>query len=384
MKKDNLNELSAYSFTVPEELIAQNPQDKRDQSRLLKRSKEGELLHTEFQKLPDLLPEGSLIIVNETKVFSCRLLTKTPTGGKLEIFLLENPVAKGSSTLTALVRPSKKAKVGMELVFDEKVIGKIVSKDEEAQTKTIEISFNLDPEELSSWIDKKGSIPLPPYIKRKDRSQHEEDLERYQTVYAKNVGSVAAPTAGLHFTPDVIAKLKEKNIEIKAVTLHVGLGTFLPIKEEIITNHKMHEETYRVPKETLLKIQEKKKEGKKIILVGTTSLRCLESFLLKSQKEKIQAEELTDKWIKTSLFIHPKEGEETYTAQIGDGLITNFHQPNSSLFILISALIGRKEALCLYKEAVKERYRFFSYGDSNLLWFKESNLQKLLLRRQIY
>lgn len=360
--------LSSYSFSVPDELVAQNPKDKRDHSKLLERSSEGKISHKTFCDLAESLPEDSLIILNETKVFSCRLLTKTKTGGKLEVFLLENPLSKKSSELKALVRPLKKIKESMTLDFEKDISAKVLKIEKEGTSQIVSLSFNLSYETLANWIEEKGTIPLPPYIKRKDRSKHEEDLERYQTVYAKNTGSVAAPTAGLHFTPELMAKLKEKNIEIATVTLHVGLGTFLPIKEEIITNHKMHEETYLVPKKTLEKIEGKKKNGKKIILVGTTSLRCLESFFLKAKNEKLEPKELTNKWLKTNLFVHPQSEGEIYKPQICDALITNFHQPNSSLFILICALLGKDEALKAYHEAIENRYRFYSYGDSNLLW----------------
>lgn len=360
--------LSSYSFQVPEDQVAQAPKQQRDQSKLLERTQDGMIRYHTFSHLVDLIPKDSLIIVNETKVFSCRLLTKTKTGGKIEVFLLENPEAKKSSTLKALVRPFKKAQEGLTLEFDKQVLGTIIKKEKEASTATVTLQFNLNYENLSLWINEKGHVPLPPYIKRSDRSQHTSDLTQYQTVYAESVGSVAAPTAGLHFTKDLLAKLKEKNIQTAAVTLHVGLGTFLPIKEEVITNHTMHEEVYQVSKETLLKINKAKNEKRKIIIVGTTSLRCLESFFLKAKKENKNPEVLSNVWHKTTLFIHPTKEETRYKPQVGDALITNFHQPHSTLFILICALVGREEALMLYHEAIKQGYRFYSYGDSSLLW----------------
>lgn len=360
--------LSSYEFTVPEELVAQTPESKRENAKLFVRKPKEIFQHQSFSELPELLPEGSLIIVNETKVFSCRLLTKTPTGGKLEIFVLENPLAEQSSTLKALIRPAKKVRSGMKISFGEDVTATVLKQEMSGNTKISTLAFNLEPKELSSWMDRVGSIPLPPYIKRQDRSSHETDKARYQTVYAKNLGSVAAPTAGLHFTKEVLEGLKKKKIRTAPITLHVGLGTFLPIKEENITKHLMHQETYRVPKETIDLIESTKAQGKKIILVGTTSLRCLESFFLKALEEKTPPKKLADTWLQTNLFIYPDEAETLYKPQCGDALITNFHQPSSSLFILICSLIGREEALKLYGEATQKKYRFFSYGDSSLLW----------------
>ena len=360
--------LSSYHFDVPEELVAQSPKDKRDNSKLLERKKTGALNPSNYSDLSEIIPENSLVILNQTKVFSCRILTKTATGGKLEIFLLENPLSKNSSTLKALVRPAKKIKEGMSIDFEDEVQANVVKIETSGSTKLTSLTFNLEPKKLNEWVDKVGSIPLPPYIRRSDKSQHQEDKERYQTVYAKELGSVAAPTAGLHFTDDLLEKLKKKNIEVATITLHVGLGTFLPVKEENITNHIMHEETYRVPKETVQKIEKKKANNQKVILVGTTSLRCLESFYLKAKQEEIEPVQISDKWLSTSLFVHPQENSTLYTPQIGDALLTNFHQPGSSLFILICALIGREEALELYEEAIQKKYRFFSYGDSSLLW----------------
>ena len=363
------NLLSSYHFEVPEELIAQDPETKRDESKLLERKASQEIIHQKFYNLVDALPEDSLLILNETKVFSCRLLTKTKTGGKLEVFLLEDPISKKSSILKALIKPFKKIKTSEVLTFSDNVEACILEIKKEQNTQVAFLQFNLPPEKLFDWISKTGSIPLPPYIKRSDRRRQEQDLLRYQTVYAENVGSVAAPTAGLHFTQEILKKLKEKNITLAHITLHVGLGTFLPIKVDDIRDHYMHEETYLVPKKTLELIKEKERSDKKIIFVGTTTLWALESFFLKAKKQKIDLEELTDTWLQTNLFIHPTEEEVVYKPQKGHAIITNFHQPGSSLFILICALIGKDEALKLYKEAIDKKYRFFSYGDSSFLWF---------------
>jgi len=270
--------------------------------------------------------------------------------------------------LEALAKPFKKIKEGMTLSFASGVSAEVVSKLDQNKLAKIMLQFNLEARELDVWLAKEGRVPLPPYIKREKGPSSDQDQSRYQTVYAKKTGSVAAPTAGLHFTEEVIAKLKRKNIDFAKVTLHVGLGTFLPIKEEEILKHEMHSETYQVPKESLAKIEKAKKEGRKIIMVGTTSLRCLESFYLKAQKESLLVDDLADKWLKTNLFIYPKKDGTLYKPQVGDALLTNFHQPCSSLFVLISALLGREEVLTMYQRALKKDYRFYSYGDSSLLW----------------
>ena len=229
------------------------------------------------------------------------------------------------------------------------------------------MEFDQQADELSLWLEKEGKVPLPPYIKREKGPSAQADHSRYQTVYAKNTGSVAAPTAGLHFTPEVISKLEGKGIQFAKVTLHVGLGTFLPIKNEEILTHKMHEERYLVPETTYDKIEKARQEGRKVILVGTTSLRTIESFYLRLKAGET-AKQLVDQYLKTDLFIYPKEDGTLYKPQVGEALMTNFHQPCSSLFVLVSALLGRELALEMYGEAIKKDYRFYSYGDSSLLW----------------
>ncbi|MFI5390230.1 MAG: tRNA preQ1(34) S-adenosylmethionine ribosyltransferase-isomerase QueA [Bacteriovoracales bacterium] len=333
--------LSSYDFDLPKDKIAMRPIPGRHNSKLLVYNiKTGEIIHTNFLNLVDYLPKQSLLVLNQSKVIPCRLLGKKRTGGFAEIFLLSLEPVEG--LYLALIRTTRKKNEGDEFVFDDGVVAKIIKKVDEKFL----VKFNIS--DVKNYLEKTGLIPIPPYI-RKGRSD-ELDKTDYQTVYAKELGSLAAPTAGLHFTEEVFAKLKESSIDHTFITLHVGLGTFSPIKTEDIRDHKMHSETFMLSQESLAKI----KAAKKIVAVGTTSLRVLESIYGKEIDPDTQC--------KTDIFLYP--GKEIHSI---DALLTNFHLPQSSLFILVSSLIGRVKALEIYKEAVALDYRFFSYGDAMLI-----------------
>lgn len=294
--------------------------------------------HTTFQNLSGFLPENSTIVFNRSKVFPCRLLGKKPTGGEAEVFLLTlTPV---SDTYEALVGTTGKKKIGDTYLFGE-LIAQVVKINPRG---TFQVSFNVGPERLSDILEKVAKIPIPPYIR--NGQSDEEDKKTYQTVYAKETGSVAAPTAGLHFSSELLHNLEKKHT-LATVTLHVGIGTFAKVKGENILDHKMHEEMYSIDQENIKKIN----EAKFRVAVGTTSLRTLESY--ERSQEASGA---------TSIFLYP--GVEVKSI---DALITNFHLPKSTLLMLVSSLIGREKTLSLYRLAVEERYRFFSYGDGMLI-----------------
>jgi S-adenosylmethionine:tRNA ribosyltransferase-isomerase len=330
--------LSSYDFDLPKDKIAMRPIPGRHNSKLLVYNlKTGEIIHTHFLNLVDYLPEQSLLVLNQSKVIPCRLLGKKRSGGFAEIFLLSLEPVEG--LYSALIRTTRKKSEGDEFEFDNGVFAKIIKRVDEKFL----IKFNIS--DIKTYLEKTGLIPIPPYI-RKGKSD-ELDKTDYQTVFAKESGSLAAPTAGLHFTEEVFAKLKKSSIDHTFITLHVGLGTFSPIKTEDIRDHKMHSETFTVSQESLGKIN----SAKKIVAVGTTSLRVLESIYGK--------EIVPDA---TDIFLYP--GKEIHSI---DALLTNFHLPQSSLFILVSSLVGRVKALEIYKEAVALDYRFFSYGDAMLI-----------------
>jgi S-adenosylmethionine:tRNA ribosyltransferase-isomerase len=346
INKDHL--LSSYDYDLPPELIAQRPCVPRDKSRLLVYNEElDEITHTTFEYINDFLPEDSKLILNQSKVFPCRLIGKKDTGAKIEVFILSTEL-KNEGYL-CLIKSSKKKNIGDQYLFDNGVTGKLTRLVGDG---TFIISFNLTIEDV---LDKAGSIPIPPYI-RSGKSD-DQDFDDYQTVFAKEIGSVAAPTAGLHFTDEVFKKLVDKNITQNFVTLHVGLGTFSPVKSESIHDHNMHTEQYFVEKDDWEEIL----KAKKRFAVGTTSLRVLES--LWPQKDSIKPLNLYD----TDIFLHPGKKVESIS-----GLITNFHLPGSTLLMLVASLIGREKTLQLYNIAIKERYRFFSYGDAMLIIRKEN------------
>jgi S-adenosylmethionine:tRNA ribosyltransferase-isomerase len=337
---------SDFYFDLPEELIAQDPLEDRSSSRLLRLKREtGEISHHHFYDIVDFLNPGDCLVVNNTRVIPARLFgTKPDTGARIEVLLLKR---RQNDIWETLVRPGKKAKIGTKLTFgDGRLTGEVVDIVEEGN-RLIQFSYDGIFEEV---LDALGQMPLPPYIKHPLK-----DRDRYQTVYAKNDGSAAAPTAGLHFTPELLKKIEEKGVTIAYLTLHVGLGTFRPVKEEEITDHHMHSEYYVVTQETADQINNARKNGGRIIACGTTSIRTLETVA--KEDGTIPAK---SGW--TDIFIYPG-----YRFKAVDAVITNFHLPESTLIMLISAFAGREHVLHAYEVAVKERYRFFSFGDAMFL-----------------
>lgn len=334
---------SDFNYDLPEELIAQTPLEKRDASRLLCLNKEtGAFSHHHFSDLPDFLRAGDCLILNNSRVLPARLLGKRlPGGGACEVLLL---IDRGEKTWECIVRPGKHLRTGARVSFgDGALTGEVV---EVLESGNRLVRFDYKGIFLET-LEKLGKMPLPPYIK-----EELQDSERYQTVYSKVNGSAAAPTAGLHFTPELLRKIEEMGISIGYVTLHVGLGTFRPVKEENILEHEMHSEFCSVPKETAELINRTKANGGRVICVGTTSCRTIESFAA-------QDGTMTESSGWTNIFIYPG-----YRFKVLDALVTNFHLPESTLIMLISALAGRENVLAAYEEAVRERYRFFSFGDA--------------------
>lgn len=332
-----------FYFDLPEELIAQDPLEDRSSSRLLVLDKEtGKVEHHVFREIIDYLQEGDCLVINDTKVIPARLIgSKIGTDAKIEVLLLKR---KENDVWETLVKPGKKAKVGTRISFgDGLLIGEVVDIVEEGN-RLIHFEYEGIFEEI---LDQLGQMPLPPYI-----THQLEDKNRYQTVYAKHSGSAAAPTAGLHFTPELLKEIEEKGVQIARVTLHVGLGTFRPVKVDNILEHHMHSEFYQIDEEAAEKINRAKESGHRVICVGTTSCRTIESAADKNGK--LHA---TNGW--TEIFIYPG-----YEFKVLDCLITNFHLPESTLVMLVSALAGREQVLSAYEEAVKEKYRFFSFGDA--------------------
>lgn len=338
-------DLHDFYYDLPEELIAQDPLSDRSSSRLMVLDrKTGEIEHKIFKDIIDYLNPGDCLVVNDTKVIPARLIgEKIGTGAAIEVLLLKR-IDDQKNTWEVLVKPGKKAKTGAKISFGNgKLIGEIIDIVEEGN-RIIQFSFDGIFEEI---LDELGQMPLPPYIKHKL-----EDKNRYQTVYAKHEGSAAAPTAGLHFTEELLEKIKQKGIDIARVTLHVGLGTFRPVKVDNILEHHMHSEFYVVSEEAAEKINQARKNGNRVIAVGTTSTRTLESIAQDDGTIKP-----CSGW--TDIFIYPG-----YRFKAIDCLITNFHLPESTLVMLVSALAGRDNIMNAYNEAVKEKYRFFSFGDA--------------------
>ena len=336
-------QLSDFSYDLPEELIAQDPLKKRSDSRLMVVGREdGSIEHKHFYDIIDYVNPGDCLVINDTKVIPARLMgVKEDTGASIEVLLLKRREEKVWETL---VKPGKKARVGARISFgDGLLVGEVIDIVEEGN-RLIRFEYDGIWEEL---LDKLGQMPLPPYITHKL-----QDRNRYQTVYAKNDGSAAAPTAGLHFTNELLEQLKEKGVEIAHVTLHVGLGTFRPVKVDNILEHHMHSEFYVVEQEEADKINAAKANGKRIISVGTTSTRTLESVA--DENGIVRA---GSGW--TDIFIYPG-----YKFKVVDCLITNFHLPESTLLMLVSAFSSRENMLNAYEVAVSERYRFFSFGDA--------------------
>ena len=335
-----------FYFDLPEELIAQTPIERRDASRLLVLNKTtGEWQHRHFYDLPDYLRPGDCLILNDSRVLPARLLgQRLPGGGACEVLLL---IDKGDKTWECIVRPGKHLRTGAKVSFGNGELTATVAEVLPDGNRLVKFDYEGIFLEV---LDRLGKMPLPPYIK-----EELQDRERYETVYSKVLGSAAAPTAGLHFTPELLQTIQDKGIKIGYVTLHVGLGTFRPVKEEDITDHDMHSEYCTIPQETADLINMTKKNGGRVICVGTTSCRTVESWAQEDGTVTASAG-----W--TNIFIYPG-----YHFKVLDGLVTNFHLPESTLIMLVSALAGREKVLAAYNEAVKERYRFFSFGDAMLM-----------------
>ena len=335
---------SDFYYDLPENLIAQTPIYPRDSSKLLYYDRQTKTrLDKRFYQLTDILKKGDLLVINDTKVLPARMFSYTEHGGKVEILLLKR---FSLTEWEVMVKPGKKAKEGAILKVSDELSLQVISRTDSGGRK---VKFIYDGV-FEDIVSKVGEMPLPPYIKEKLKDQ-----SRYQTVYAKNEGSSAAPTAGLHFTPELINKLKDLGVEFATVELKVGLGTFRPVKEDDLTNHKMHTEWYEITEENAEIINRAKREGRRVIAVGTTSVRTLETVADSSGFVKAQSGD-------TSIFIYPP-----YKFKCVDGLITNFHLPESTLIMLVSAFASREEVLSLYEYAVDKGYRFFSFGDACMI-----------------
>ena len=331
-----------FWYDLPEELIAQTPLERRDASRLLALDrKTGAIAHRHFYDIADYLQPGDCLVMNDSRVLPARLLGHRPTGGAVEVLLLRD---LGDKKWECLCKPGRKMQAGQQVIFGDGELTATVQEVREDGNRVVEFHYEGIFLEV---LERLGKMPLPPYIKAELAVQ-----ERYQTVYSREVGSAAAPTAGLHFTKELLEKIREKGVKEAFVTLHVGLGTFRPVKAEEVTEHHMHAELCMMSRETADILNETKRSGGRIICVGTTSCRTLESLV-----NEDGTFEARSRW--TDIFIYPG-----YTFKAMDGLITNFHLPESTLVMLVSAFAGRENVLHAYEEAVKERYRFFSFGDA--------------------
>ncbi len=335
---------SDYYYELPEELIAQTPAEPRDSSRLFVYDRAtGRREHRIFRDIKEYLRSGDVLVINNTKVLPARLFAYTENGGKVEVLLLKR---RDLNEWEVLVRPGKKAKAGAELVVSDELSLTVVDRTETGE-RIVQFHFDGVFEDILSRV---GSMPLPPYIHEKLK-----DKDRYQTVYCKTDGSAAAPTAGLHFTQELLSEIRGMGVQIAEVLLHVGLGTFRPVKEEDLTHHVMHSEHYRVDERAAEIVNAAKREGRRVIAVGTTSVRTLETV---ADEQGMLHPCSGD----TSIFIYPP-----YRFKCVDALITNFHLPESTLIMLVSAFMGREQCLSLYREAVEKKYRFFSFGDACLI-----------------
>ena len=340
--------LSEFDYQLPEELIAQRPSDKRENSKMLVLNpSEHKILHKHFYDIVDLIDDNSILILNNTKVIPARLYGYKDTGAKIEVFLLKE---KDNHNWEVLIKPSKRVKVGTIIKISNELSCEVLESLPDDGKWLVKMIYEGDIFEI---LHRVGNIPLPPYIERKmsNEALKKLDFERYQTVYAKDEGSVAAPTAGLHFTQEILEKLKNKGVQIGYVTLNVGIGTFRPVKCENVLDHKMDSEAFEISEETANLINKAKSEGKKLIAVGTTTVRTLETAF--QQFGEIKACKSA-----SELFIYPP-----YEFKVVDKLITNFHLPKSTLLMLVSALAGKDFIFEAYAEAIKEKYRFYSYGD---------------------
>lgn len=335
-----------FYYDLPQELIAQTPMEKRDGSRLMTLDRRtGETGHRHFYDLPSLLRPGDCLIMNDSRVLPARLLgRRLPGGGACEVLLLTD---KGENVWECLVRPGRKLRAGARMTFGDGSLTAEVAEELADGNRLVRFAYEGIFLEV---LERLGKMPLPPYIK-----EELQDQERYQTVYSKVLGSAAAPTAGLHFTPELLSELESKGVNLGYVTLHVGLGTFRPVKEEAIEDHDMHSEFCTVPPETAELINRTKAAGGRVICVGTTSCRTLESWAGEDGHMEARSG-----W--TNIYLYPGS-----RFKVMDGLVTNFHLPESTLIMLVSAFAGREAVLAAYREAVKERYRFFSFGDAMLI-----------------
>ena len=340
--------LSEFEFEIPENLVAQNPPKKRDACKLMVVNKEnGDIQHKKFSDIADLFNKGDVLVLNNTKVFPARLYaTKDKSDAKVEVFLLRE---LENDLWEAMVKPARKVRIGNKLIFNKNISCDVI--DNTVSGGRV-LRFEYDVDSLYPFIDKQGLSPLPPYIKRESTPQ---DKKSYQTVYASERGSVAAPTAGLHFSETLLKKIEKKGVNIVYITLHIGLGTFRPILVEDLTRHHMDSEYYDIPIETASIINEAKKKKKKVWTVGTSTNRALETVV-------VSGFEITPKKGWTDKFIYPP-----YKFKMCDRLITNFHQPKSTLMMLVSAFSSKEIILDAYQEAIKKKYKFYSYGDAMLL-----------------
>ena len=332
-----------FRFDLPEELVAQEPPARRGESRLMVLDRSGSaVVHAEIRDLASFIPPGAVMVFNDSRVRRARLFAATETGGKVELLLLR---PEGDGRWAALTTRMAKQTVGRQLLLPEGVVATVV---EERPDERV-VSFSVEPDD--AYLERNGHLPLPPYIRRADTVY---DAERYQTVYAREHGSAAAPTAGLHFTPEILDGLRYEGVDLRFVTLHVGLGTFMPVREATVERHRMHEESYEVPADTARAVNAARADGRPVIAVGTTSVRTLESAWTDGELKAGRGD--------TDIFIYPG-----YGFQVVDGMLTNFHTPESTLLMLVSAFAGRERILDAYRQAAEARYRFFSYGDAMLI-----------------
>lgn len=339
--------LSDFDYSLPSEAIAQHPPQERGQSRLMVIPRAGgPFEHRMFVDLPEYLREGDCLVLNDTRVIPARLIGRRSTGGQVELLLLR-PV--GDREWETLARPARRLRVGEKVEFGDVLTAEVSAEGEEG-LRTVRLEFDG---ELLPVLDKVGRMPLPPYIHRPE--QQAEDKTRYQTVYARTPGAVAAPTAGLHFTPELLQKVRERGVQVAYLTLHVGLGTFRPIQVERLEDHVMHAEWYHLSEEAAATISTARTNGGRVIAVGTTVVRTLESVA--DEQGRVHPAEAM-----TSIFIKPG-----FDFRVTDGMLTNFHLPKSSLLVMIAAFVGRERILAAYAEAIEKGYRFYSYGDATLI-----------------
>jgi len=342
-------QLEDFDFLLPEELIAQYPAERRDGSRLMMLNRQSGAIETgDFPQVVDAFQGGDLLVINDTRVIPARLLGHKESGGKVEVFLIRRLVDAEGEDWLCMTRSSRSLKVGIQLQLGEGLTAEVLAGGDAPNRH---VRFFCDGPFMER-VEHVGHLPLPPYIARPDDV---DDRERYQTVFACNDGAVAAPTAGLHFTDEILQQLRDKGVEICPLTLHVGLGTFLPVRVDNVSTHKMHAEFYAVPETTAQAVNKARTEGRRIVALGTTAARALESAV--DEQGCLQAGEN-----ESQIFIYPG-----YRFQLVDALITNFHLPKSTLLMLVSALAGRDFILQAYQQAVEERFRFFSYGDCMMI-----------------